>query len=417
MHNSIDLPPLTAAVRRALAILLLLGFGLRVVWLVAVPTVPGDDAEWFYDHAVRLAEQGQFVAENGALTAERLVGYPAVLASLFVVFGTSYNVGKVLNLVMAMVVLLASFDIARFTFRSNRIALWTVGLLAVFPNHIAYTSTLLSEIIFTALFLVGISLMLRLPHSRWLWLPAGLLFGLAVLMKTYFVLAPLVVWGWLVWRRGVRACHWRPLLVMVVLGLTLTPWLIRNYQVFGAFPVLSNTTGFNLWIGHHPGAPGHFENPTPIPYPNDPDAEYAYDQKLRERALESIRNDPAQALQLIPIKAINVFRGNVEGFEAAQLGTDLDLTPLVVLTYLVYLVLLMMALAYPLLRWRRLVHHPELRLPAPELGGLFVLYVMAVAAVFFGETRFSFPVMPLVLMYSAALVVMVRPRKLMTAQK
>ena len=410
MTNSAKLPSL-ANTWRALALLVLLGFVLRVLWLVLVPTVPEDDALWFYDHAINLVEEGDFVANNGAQTAERLVGYPAILASLFVVFGTSYNVGKVLNLLLSVVILLASFDIARQTFRSNRIALWTVALLAIFPNYIAYTSTLLSEITFTALFLVGISLILRLSHTKWLWLPIGVIFGVCTLIKTYFVLTPLVVWGWLVWRRGVRKHHFRVVFAMLVSVMVLLPWLYRNWRVFDAFPILSNTTGFNLWIGHHPNATGFFENPTPeLAFPNDPDLEYERAQQFQEMALEQIRYDPGQSIRLIPIKAIGAFRGNIEGFEAAQLGTDLNLTWLIVLTYILYLVLVIMAMLYPVMRWRRLVHGSDQFLPAPELGGLFVLYIMAVAAVFFGETRFSFPVIPFVLMYAAALIVMFRPQ-------
>lgn len=405
------LDPLTPAVRRALILLLLLAFGLRLAWLLLVPTIPQSDAGWFYGHAERLAEQGRFVGSNGELTAERLVGYPAILAAAFAVFGTSYNVGKILNLVLSMVMLVASFDIARQTFRSNRIALWTVAILAVFPNHIAYTSALMSEIAFTALFLVAISLMLRLRYVSWLWLPAGVLFGVATLVKSYFALAPLVVWGWLAWRRDLQGYHRRFALVVAVMVLTIMPWLVRNWVVFDAFPVMSNTAGFNLWVGHQPGATGGFYNPLLATYPHTPEGEYAYDQQLRDEALGHIRNNPEQSLRLSFVKAANTFIGNVEGLEAAHAGTDYNFNALAIFTYLLYLVLLIMAMAYPLVRWRYIVHHPDARLPAPELGGLFVLYVMAVAAVFFGDTRFSFPVMPLVFMYSAALIVMLRSRR------
>lgn len=394
-----------------LALLLALGFILRIVWLLAVPTVPESDAHWFYQHAARLSQYGDFVERNGAATAERMVGYPALLAVTFNVFGISYNTGKVLNLVLAMIMLVASFDIARLTFKSDKIALWTVGLLALYPNHIAYTSSILSELAFTAFFLVGISYMLRMPVRRWYWLPAGLMFGMVTLIKPYFALAPVVVWAWQIWRRGQRSHHYRLALTMGVLIFVLMPWLLRNWAVFGDFPILSNTSGFNLWIGHHPNASGGFENPTPeLSYPQDPQGERERDQQFGEMALQQIKADPMLSIRLIPIKAIGTFKGNIEGFESAYWGTDYDFTLLAILTYIIYLVLLIMALTYPLVRWRTKVHHPEKDLPAPELGGIFVLYTMVVSAIYFGETRFSFPVMPFVFMYTAALLAMIHIR-------
>lgn len=413
MHPIDPQQPLHITTRRYLILIISVAIVLRLTWLLLIPTQVGTgDDRWFYSHATFMVEAGDFVGETGEPTAERLVGYPLVLAGLFTVFNTTdIVVAKLFNLVMAIVGLLAIFDITRQTFRSDRIALWTVGILAIFPNHIAYTSVLLSELTFTAFLMVGISLLLRLPRTKWVWLPAGVLFGLATLIKSYFAVIPLIVWGWMFWKRQTDGQHKRFGLLMLAMLATVMPYLVRNWLVFDAFPVMSNTAGMNLWIGHHPDARGVFENPITEWMPNTPHEEYAFDQHLSRKAVDQIRSDPMHSIRLIPTKALSTFKGSVEGFDAAHYGTGdiytgLPYALLLVVTYLLYIVLMILAIQYPLVRWRRLVHNPTLSLPAPELGGIFVLFIMGVSAVFFSDTRFAFPIRPFVFMYSAAMVVM-----------
>ena len=52
-------------------------------------------------------------------------------------------------------------------------------------------------------------------------------------------------------------CLRQALIVYLALGLTLIPWLIRNYQLFDAF-IISNNGGYNLLVGNNPRATGAY---------------------------------------------------------------------------------------------------------------------------------------------------------------
>src|SRR5262249_17978985 len=83
-------------------------------------------------------------------------------------------------------------------------------------------------------------------------LVAGLVTGLAILVRpglTFFAgLAAL----WLVWRRQPRLVLWLVAGIMVLVG----PWTVRNYVREGRFILVAAEGGVTFWTGNHPLARG-----------------------------------------------------------------------------------------------------------------------------------------------------------------
>ena len=153
----------------------------RVTLILLVPVEPFSDAAWYLQRALSIAS-GEGYSESGFPTAFWPVGYPGMLGFLFKIFGGSVFVGQAANLIFAAASFFLVVSITQHLFRSTFAANLAAFLFAVYPNGIAYTALILSEVYFTFLLLLGAYLMLK--HCRGLWLvPIGVVFGLRLCSK------------------------------------------------------------------------------------------------------------------------------------------------------------------------------------------------------------------------------------------
>ncbi len=139
---------------------------------------------------------------------------------------------------------------------------------------IFYSTQLLSETLATFWFLAYVSASLwfavKPVFSRACL--AGLLLGLALLTKGGFaIMVPFAI-VWAVWQfRAKRPAIFLALTIPLISLLTLTPWVARNYRVFGHFIPLATEGGDTLLGGNNsvvaydPEYYGHQIFPTLIP--------------------------------------------------------------------------------------------------------------------------------------------------------
>ena len=120
------------------------------------------------------------------------MGYPGFLGVLFYLFGQGALVGQTANLLMAAGTFFLQLELTRRIFHSEAAARLGVLLLTIYPNNIAYTSFILTEIYFTFLLLLGIYL--YIAQRGWIGvLFSGLVFGLATLTKPQIIFFPLIL--------------------------------------------------------------------------------------------------------------------------------------------------------------------------------------------------------------------------------
>ena len=92
-----------------LASLLLVAFCLRLVWVLVFQTPPGPDADNYDALGWRLATGQGYVAEDGSPTAFWPVGYPALLAAIYLVWGHSWLAAGVMNAFLGTVIVLLTY--------------------------------------------------------------------------------------------------------------------------------------------------------------------------------------------------------------------------------------------------------------------------------------------------------------------
>jgi 4-amino-4-deoxy-L-arabinose transferase-like glycosyltransferase len=169
--------------------------------------------------------------------------YPYILAGVFKVFGlysaTSAWLILAFNSFFAALTCLTLYQIAGRMYGTT-VAVATAWTWAVFPYFIYWPVRVVWETSLTTFLLsLALSMTLRMgdesPHSR-TWIGFGVLWGVIVLTNTAIVsLFPFCLL-WLLYRlpRN-RRVFINASTCALVAALLVTPWLLRNYQVFGKF--------------------------------------------------------------------------------------------------------------------------------------------------------------------------------------
>lgn len=207
------------------------------------------DPYWFSAMAESLL-RGEGFAEYGSLLHRRTPGYPFFIAGLYAVFGSHLIVVQLAQCLLFAGTCWLVQDIARRIY-SERVG-WLAGLLCAFhPSLLRYVPDLHLETLLTFLLTLSVWLSVRFfrEANAKNGVILGVTWGLASLTKAVVLLYPAVfaLLFWLSRRRAERATAGRSLpplaIALVCMGLTISPWTVRNYVVTGHFVPI--TTGLS----------------------------------------------------------------------------------------------------------------------------------------------------------------------------
>lgn len=397
--------------RRVVAALFALMLLARVALLVLLPQQAMSDGEWYMVRAAEMA-RGMGYQEAGHPTAFWPVGYPALLAASLWLFGPGLLGPLLVNLVAAAVILAAMLVLGR-ALGVGPLALRIAALLyALYPAHIAYAGQPCSETASTAMAMVAFTLLVVRRDRRAALLGAGVLFGLATLMRAQMLLFPAgVIVAMLIalrdfgWRKGVRAA----VLVHLALAATVLPWTIRNYQQMGSVIPVSTNGGVALFYGANDRATGewfawertpYWDEVVGIPYADRVERQVEIDHRLKARASDWIKAHPARWTMLGLRKAAIVWLKDTDGFWAldksypAAGGTVRAVQALDQIYYTLLIVFGGAAMAVA--AWARARGNRAL---APLLLlGCMPAFVTITAFGFTGQTRYHYPAMPFLIL-------------------
>ncbi|MGO8684093.1 MAG: ArnT family glycosyltransferase [Thermoleophilia bacterium] len=281
----------------------------RLAWVATIHAVPVSDYLFYYQTGVGLAA-GHGYTILGHPTAFFPVGYPAFLAGLFTLFGTSLAVFKAANVVLWMLTAGLAYGLG-VQLGGRRVGLIGGLLVALYPDYVIYSSLAASENLFIPLLLGALYVLaggVRWRPSLRRAVLAGVLFGLAILVRSTALLVPLLVALviWLGWRsrRGALA----GLCVMAAAACVVVPWVVRNAVVMGDATVSTNG-GYTLLIGLNPRASGgvRVHGGTPLWPISTVRAETTSDATGMTYALHFIVHDSGHFVRLVPAKLAALF--------------------------------------------------------------------------------------------------------------
>jgi hypothetical protein len=246
--------------RPRLFILLGLVFVSRVLLLCLISAIDGPSGFMSPDseHYVELSRSllhGSFSETKsfpipGAPQVSRTPGYPLILLPAVGLHSTILAVLE--NCLFATLLAWAVWKITLDLNLGPRTATWAVCLYCLEPVGFVYCGKILSETAFAALFLLAIWLIvlsLRKPSYTTLAFAAALL-GCATYVRPISIY--LGVWLVPVFALFPRDSDWkhrisRAIVFPVILGLTLTPWILRNTAVAG-YQAFSSSAVVNLYF-------------------------------------------------------------------------------------------------------------------------------------------------------------------------
>ena len=375
----------------------------RLAWAAAMaPRQPYTDEVHYISHARSLAEGKGYVDESGRPTAYWPVGYPALLSVFYRLGGESQAANTILQIALgiATAVILAWLGTMAFGPRIGRSA---ALLLAIYPNHVFYSTLNLTEPLFCFFVTASAALLLRgsravdraanqvLPLAS-----AGIALGLGALVRPVLLLFPVVLPVWF-WRLRWPMSKLLSQTALVAFGtlLTVGPWVLRNHAVTGAWFTISSTGGDNFWAGNYPGSLGGYAHPRQI---NEQVRWGTGDDEAREYSLglHAIAQQPARAFLRVFQKASYFFAletdgalWNLKGFRQPPLLLAVVLLGLANAAYLLVVTFAVLGII------RTPARHPLL-----SLFLLLTGYLVLVTIVFFGDPRYHYALLPLALIFA-----------------
>ncbi|HEX8194091.1 MAG TPA: glycosyltransferase family 39 protein [Allosphingosinicella sp.] len=386
---------------------------LRLLVILLLPTTPVSDGQFYMERAAEMAA-GLGYQEDGHPTAFWPVGYPALLAGSMMVFGPNLVGPLLLNLLAAAATVWLVLWFGRRLAGSEAAARLAALLYALYPAHIVYTGAPFNEVVTTALAMGAFALLVA-GRRRMLWLvAAGLLFGIATLMRPQVMLFPagaivalLLVYRDFLWRDAAKAA----LVVHIALFAAVMPWSLRNQQVFGEFVLVSTNGGIALQAGANDLAHGdHFNvyaSPLAaeigIPFEDRVRRQVEMDRRLKDMAWQWIGENPGRWAALGVRKMYLLWHKDSDAFWSVKNGRPHmagAITAAQWANQLFYTLILALALfpfvvsAGAILRGRDALKPLALLFCMPA-------FVTILAFAFSGQIRYHFPAMPFLFVAAA----------------
>lgn len=249
----------------ALALILVLGFGLRAYRVVEPLPTPGDDAHAYYALSKALYDEGSFGGPGFENSSDWSPGAPLLYAASFYATGGAHEgTARIVEALLGVAAIVVVFALGK------RLAGDPAGLLAafavaVYPPFVHSTGALYSEPPAILTLPAAVLAFLWASERKQLraWLVPGFLFGLTALSRpeyllvgaAFVVLALIGIGPERGWQPGLAGAT----LLGVALLIPIVPWTIRNEVVLDRLVPISTGGGKALYVGTYLPADGEYQ--------------------------------------------------------------------------------------------------------------------------------------------------------------
>jgi hypothetical protein len=269
----------------------------------------------YYDFGARRLAQGLGYSDDITVGGQLVwhpwchypVGYSAMLAGFYRLFGASHAVAAVANALVGAALAVVTWALARHALSPLRAKVAGV-IVALHPGLVLYAALLMSEPLAALLTLTSFWLTVRDREPRRGIIVGGLVLGVAALVRPQALLCAPFLALVLLPKVPAPAASWRPALIasavvacLVALAPVL-PWTARNCRVMDGCALVSTNAGWNLAIGAFPRATGRFETLRSSDGCREVTGQVQQDRCWLHYGLDQIRQHPGRWLSLVPAK-------------------------------------------------------------------------------------------------------------------
>lgn len=395
---------------RWLFLLIFFSLSTRLLWFFFIPTVPRYVDPMEYDRlGWSLATGGGYISNSGMPTAFWPVGYPFFLSLVYRLFGHSLVAAQWANILLSVFLCLLTYVLTTRAF-DRRVGRLASLLLVFFPSQIAFSTLLITEVLFTTLFLMALFCLSKLRAPRLSVLPSlgtGFFLGLATLTRGLTILFPVVVLITLFKKQRFpyQVLIKNFILILLAMALVILPWSIRNFLVLKSPILLFTNAGVNFFIGNNEKSVGTY-----MDFEQGPLAK-SQNEVDRHRlgyslGLQFIQKHPLAFLLLGFKKIISLYGSDLDGVRLSIACLVSPMQPilsllLLILSQFYYVIILFLV-------FLRLFQHPQ-RMRLNETAPLFLWtigYWTLLHCFFFAEDRYHFPLIPLFVAFAAEAVIL-----------
>jgi hypothetical protein len=194
----------------------------------------------------------------------RAPGYPVFLAALDAGRPPPTSTPGLVKVVQSFVgaVIIWLIGVIALNSAGLRAGVIAAAIAAIYPPLVVMPAYVLSETLFSVVALSAALLLQRAvdtapgasatTRERFLALLAGVLTGVAALIRPAMLFFLPLALGWLLIRRRTAAA----MALAVAAGLVIAPWTLRNMRVYDRFVLIASEGGVTFWTGNHPFARG-----------------------------------------------------------------------------------------------------------------------------------------------------------------
>lgn len=236
--------------RKALTVILVLAFLLRLSWMLAVRSLPFSDFELIFESGKYFADGELWIFQDANYLSRfsHLTVLTLYMGFLQKVFTNALWAVKIINLILSTWSVYLLFLIGRLLYDSETKGLWVALLASIYPPFILYVSVPCSENLAMPLFLASVHIFMMVVKGRRkiIWSAAsGLLLSLGNLFR---MVGPVMAVGFLLY----LLLHWRRNKFIQAGSIFLVAFLAPLLLASNAL-MMADITENHLWKGREPG--------------------------------------------------------------------------------------------------------------------------------------------------------------------
>lgn len=278
-----------------IARILLLGFILRTLWVLLVPIIPISDSIAYDTFSKNIINHGTYGWTAVEPTSFWPVGTSAIYAIIYFIFGQSYTAIASFNILISLGIIYTTYKLGTLYF-SQQIGNLAALLTAINPTLIFFCTILASELPFMLFTMAGVYFFHQSNNRLSAIAAAATCFAISYYIRSLTVTMVFICAfsGVFYLKQSISSQFFRLAICIVMIAVLASPWLVRNYSLYGSYSSMSSNGGVVFWMGNTPGSDGAFkELPAEVSEMN----ELQRNNHLKEEAISYIKAAPLTFIQ------------------------------------------------------------------------------------------------------------------------
>ncbi|MDP8230816.1 MAG: glycosyltransferase family 39 protein [Candidatus Gorgyraea atricola] len=238
--------------RHTLGFIFLLAFIIRLLFVLQSSDIPTADAYIYDGLGLSLSQGNGYVNMYGSPHSFYPPFYPFFLSLIYAIFGHSYLAVRIIQSILGALTCVFIYSIGN-RLKGSAVGVLSASVAALYFVFIKSAELLLTESFFTFLLCAIVFYILKIREKEAVlknYAILGLLIGVSLLTKSAMMFFPLFLLPVFIDIKKDRTKKY--LLMLLFFVLTVSPWLIRNYNVFHGFIGVSTQSGIGFYSSYRP---------------------------------------------------------------------------------------------------------------------------------------------------------------------